>query len=357
MEQVAVNKSKKETIILLLLSTVFLIVSTYAWFSTNTSVRVNTLDIYVEAGEGLQISLDGLNWKTVIQSNEIIAEALKDTYAAHKNHLPEKMYPASTATHTDSSGYMEMFLGEAVLDDTKGSLTYGEYIITATKMSDERETASGYAAFDLFFKTNSDMDLYVQTDAGVYDIAADDSPNYGKGIENAARIGFVNQGDIPITDPRRDYALAAAAQGLQYTDFSDGRNVTIWEPNFDDHTENAKIDTYNFFGILDTDLIWDNEIFYDGVYANIASPILLNQNNATLYPQYFERIPDSRFFRTEKATRTDLRKTDIILYAGVTKVRVYLWLEGQDYDCQDSASGSDISFVLSFQGENVGTGP
>jgi len=57
---------KSESIILLLLTAIFLVVSTYAWFTTNITVRVDTLDIYVEAGEGLQISLDGLYWKTVI---------------------------------------------------------------------------------------------------------------------------------------------------------------------------------------------------------------------------------------------------------------------------------------------------
>ena len=32
------------------------------------------------------------------------------------------------------------------------------------------------------------------------------------------------------------------------------------------------------------------------------------------------------------------------LQAGITKVKVYMWVEGQDVDCENSASGSDISF-------------
>jgi len=179
MEKENTSQVKFKSLILLLLSAIFLVVSTYAWFTTNTQVRVNMLDIVVEAGEGLQISLDGLNWKTVIQSDEIIADILENTYAAHENHVPTQMDPVSTATLTDSNGFMEMFLGTAVLDDSTGSSTYGEYILTANKMTDDRNT-QGYAAFDLFFKTNSNMKLYLQTDAGVYDNAEDDSPNLRK---------------------------------------------------------------------------------------------------------------------------------------------------------------------------------
>ena len=36
------------------------------------------------------------------------------------------------------------------------------------------------------------------------------------------------------------------------------------------------------------------------------------------------------------------------LKAGVTKIRVYMWVEGQDVDCENGASGSDIKFDLQF---------
>lgn len=34
------------------------------------------------------------------------------------------------------------------------------------------------------------------------------------------------------------------------------------------------------------------------------------------------------------------------LEAGITKVRMYMWIEGQDVDCEDDASGSNIAFDL-----------
>ena len=34
------------------------------------------------------------------------------------------------------------------------------------------------------------------------------------------------------------------------------------------------------------------------------------------------------------------------LKAGITKVRMYMWIEGQDVDCEDDASGLNIAFDL-----------
>ena len=36
------------------------------------------------------------------------------------------------------------------------------------------------------------------------------------------------------------------------------------------------------------------------------------------------------------------------LKAGITKVRIYMWVEGQDVDCENSASGSDIQYNIQF---------
>ena len=40
------------------------------------------------------------------------------------------------------------------------------------------------------------------------------------------------------------------------------------------------------------------------------------------------------------------------LTAGITKVRVYMWIEGQDVDCENTASGTDISYNLQFTIDN-----
>ena len=36
------------------------------------------------------------------------------------------------------------------------------------------------------------------------------------------------------------------------------------------------------------------------------------------------------------------------LQAGITKVRIYMWVEGQDVDCENNASGGDLLYNLQF---------
>ena len=36
------------------------------------------------------------------------------------------------------------------------------------------------------------------------------------------------------------------------------------------------------------------------------------------------------------------------LSSGVTKFRIYMWIEGQDVDCENYAANSDIEYNLSF---------
>ena len=42
------------------------------------------------------------------------------------------------------------------------------------------------------------------------------------------------------------------------------------------------------------------------------------------------------------------------LAPGITKFRVYMWVEGQDVDCENSASGAYLTFKLGFKLDNEG---
>ena len=56
----------KVSLLLLLLAAVLLISSTYAWFVTNNTAKVSTINVKVETVEGLQISTDAAAWKAEI---------------------------------------------------------------------------------------------------------------------------------------------------------------------------------------------------------------------------------------------------------------------------------------------------
>ena len=337
-----INKHSFRPIAIMFLLAIFLVMSTYAWFTSNKLVKVNSLEIHVQASEGLQISLDATNWKALIETSEIMGDEVNNQYGANKNHIPDNMTPVSTATTTDpSTGFMNMYFGSVSLDAASS-----EYVITANKDTEEKGGNEGYIAFDLFFKINYDVYLYLEKTSDVVDIG--EGTRAGKGIENAARVGLVDQGNVSADSPLTGNALVSTAQGLRYTDYQDGRNVTIWEPNYLSHTEEAKTEVFNMYGISPSSSIWDSRIKYDGIYNEITEPpILLTQANEAQSPNYFKAIPDTRIVATP-ADRTDDADTGITLKAGITKMRVYMWLEGQDYDCGDSASGSDARFDLTF---------
>ena len=85
---------------------------------------------------------------------------------------------------------------------------------------------------------------------------------------------------------------------------------------------------------------------YDGVTSEIGSGdgVLIQNANSTNYPNYFRRIDVD--ISTPRNNGTNQKILD--LEPSITKIRVYMWLEGQDVDCEDNASYGDISFRLEF---------
>ena len=86
------------------------------------------------------------------------------------------------------------------------------------------------------------------------------------------------------------------------------------------------------------------KIAYVGVKSNIAKEnnVLLNSKDT----QYFADVtthesPESGIPEATRMGAFDIKQ-------GITKVRVYMWVEGQDVDCEDKASGGSLSFNLAF---------
>ena len=75
-----------------------------------------------------------------------------------------------------------------------------------------------------------------------------------------------------------------------------------------------------------------------------AAGITLAKANATDQADNFQAMtPD-----IQTTVGNQDAKELFTLEKGVTKVRVYMWVEGQDVDCENNASGGQISFTLQF---------
>ncbi len=322
------KKSKKNqkltSLILLLLVTVAgLSTATFAWFTSNKTVTISTLDVHVEAQNGIQISADAVNWKTVLANEDIVTG-----YGTDTNQLPTSMEAVSTSGKLDANGFMEMYYG------TIGSLDDGTQILTATKTTETKSQSGKFIAFDAFIKTETETDIEMTTSSNVV-------PKEGTrdmGLQNSARVAFVIEGNADITEE------TSVIRALSTTSDS---NVKIWEPNFDVHTNAGVIAARDTYGITTTTTN-ANRIAYDGIIApipeNLENPVLLSKSNATDNESYF--APATISYATAKNNASNVAV--FTLQPGITKVRVYMWIEGQDVDCENNASGTDISYNVQF---------
>ena len=81
--------------IFIFITTIILLVGTYAWFVGITTVTVTPFTITVSSGGGIEISLDGEHWRkgnealTVTQAAVTTTTATPDhAYEGHTNHWP-----------------------------------------------------------------------------------------------------------------------------------------------------------------------------------------------------------------------------------------------------------------------------
>ena len=319
------TKKRKRTFALLLLFLTFIlfITTTYAWFSTNRVVGIDTLNVHVQADGGLEVSTDAVNFKQVITVQDIIDA--KDNYPSSVNQVPYRMYPVSTGGVIDSNGYLEMFSGEAT--NTRGT----DFILVANKSLESNsfgeESEGRFIVFDLFFRTTNNKELYLSGNSSVT-YNGDSS----SGIENATRIAFLNEG-VSSDNAGSAQSLNGASEAL------------IWEPNYDVHTEYGVKNASDVYGI-NTTMTGGSLLPYDGVISTISSNdnVLITDANSSKYPNFFKRVNVS--FNTVASNTSNTKILD--LEPSITKVRIYMWIEGQDVDCEDNASYGDISFNLEF---------
>lgn len=321
------NKKKlnlRSSLLVLLLIAILLIASTYAWFTANTVVTISTLNVHVEAKGGLQISADGINWKTVLSNDDIAPDKLT-TYAANVNQIPETLEPVST-TGNVTDGKMDMFYGVVTAATVASDgIKLGDFTLTTSKENDTHGTTGKYIVFDAFLKVDTNQPLSLTKNSGVKaDTASDD-----RGLKNAARVAFV-----PSTDVAADGASTDAIQGLV-----PGGTAYIWEPNYDVHTA-AAVSAASSIYKQDTIQKGADPLPYYGVKAAITKPVPLNSKDTASFTEVTPSI------QTKEAN--DETKTVCNLSKGITKVRIYMWIDGQDVDCENNASGSDITYDVQF---------
>lgn len=326
----------KSSILILLLIAILLIASTYAWFTANTKVTVSSLDVYVEAKNGLQISTNAVDWKSVISNDDILTKA----YTGNVNAIPDTMEPVSTIGEVDTTtGFLKMYYGTVTSNEVTGNSEIIASQVTETAGGPDN-TNNKFIAFDLFFKVDADTDLQMTTGSNVVPQTDEDDT----GLKNAARVAFLNEGYAAAGSGADTYIALKGAQNLGAV-AEDNVSTFFWEPNADAHTTPAE-ESGDSFGI-DTDVTPVDCYGVKSAFTTVkdgTAKVLLSDAMTGANTDYFSKVTPS-YVTNETMTTTQI----FSLKAGVTKVRIYMWIEGQDIDCENSASGSYISYNLQIE--------
>ena len=345
------KRSLRAILLILLIIAVILIGSTYAWFISNNTAEVSTLNVKIETVEGLQISSNARDWTSTL-TNEMLTNAeyvgSSTNYSGAINQIPSILKPVSSIGKI-TDGKQEMFLGNVATSTSDAN--NGKYILTAIKETDVHGLNGNYIVFDMFLnlEASSSKDLYLQPGSGVTwneeKAKADTNKAYqdDKGLQNATRIAFIVEGNV---DTSQTEDASKAAQNKTYNQADADCGKYLWEPNSNTHTTNAinksldGKDTPKYTAEEQA----ANPVPYSGVKTEINknNDVLLADAKAANYSSFFSSVQPEIFTDTSFTQRKKL----MTLKPGYTKIRVYMWLEGQDMDCYTGASGTYLDFDI-----------
>ena len=343
------NRKMLLLIVAFLLTIVILSTSTYAWFTSNFTVSVQPIDVQVSSGSGIQISTDGEHWKSMVTLADI--QAGYSGTVSSLNKVPSgEMSPVSTVeAYYSNNAYpsdgLHMFKGTIVNDITDGTM-----YLNSEEELDTQTSSANYIAFDIFLKLDfKDEDgpqpVYFTSGTGITTYGA--ANTY---IEYAGRMGFVVQGNLASSNSPADFR---ALKGHTL--------VAIYEPNYDVHTSNGLANGRDNYGLQTTQANTyslqgnANAVPYYGLisafqYNSNATPDPNTHRNPTGVP--LNDTDSSRFDDVDPTYKTTASNNSTFLFTnlspGVTKIRVYMWIEGQDIDCENNASGGNVEFNLGF---------
>lgn len=317
-------------------TTVLLISASFAWFSVSLDVKVKFLDLVVSSDSGLFISLDAVNYSDSVEIS--IDSVIRDLKALYPNHTNQwaagGLWPVSSnGIRNSNMDKFDIYVGEVGRYKEK-NIRGKRFLGTMLAREDRANAANVYIAFDLFLKNVSGSpysdnlyleDTYIEYEEGTPDDVMEDMD----GIINSMRFGFIKIGSTSSKTPPK------IVQNLTCNNKCDG---IIYEPNSISHS-NGSIIAAAEHGITLVDET------YSPTYAIINEGEFLNHVNGH---EGTGIELDTDHFKLQK-TITDFENPIYSIPNGVTKIRTYIWIEGQDVDSLETNSkGSAIYISIGF---------
>ncbi len=303
------NTLKKRTFIsaiaMLVVSAIVLTSSTFAWFSMAKRVEVETMELNITSPDGVQLSGNANAFTTMLTLADLKGEttARWAAYEGNENNFPELVVPSSSTLFVDRS--LPVFYSGSIDDSGR---------IAATQVMSD--VGSGYVAFDLFVKVGADQKVFWSESS----INCPDNPE----VVSAMRMAVINCGTVAAKAEAAAILATVPQNALQ-------NRVAMYVPNADIHTDAS--------GYEDGATVPD--VYIDAPFTNRVPTG--NGNNIMQEAQYSSEPIGTKVLDGNMGTNAYFNAV-----TGVNRVRVYLWMEGNDVDCENSVAGATLNFNLVF---------
>jgi len=364
---------------------IFMAAATYAWFMGMQQVNVSLFEIEIAGTDSLALSLDGEVWDNVVTINK---DNFNDvSYTNNTNTWGGKgLIPVSSVGKMDTlASRMQLYEKQSF------TATAGGYRVLASLMDNHTDPTDsepdGYVAFDLFIRNYSgrayinelnsldEEAVYLTVDSAAVVSAAGVA---NTGIENSIRIAFAQIGRVhgETTNPATITGITCNPDTSGDPIYANGitgicRDASIWEPNDTKHVAGAigwyeascrertgavisAPGTYSGSPTFDCGTVTDGNYYPTyAVNGAIASSDNVDVYDGAEYNGYIATTKLTKFpyFTDTAKDKVDLERLEVFTLApnSITKVRVYIYLEGQDIDNYDFAAiGKAISINFGF---------
>ena len=360
-------------------SGVLLLAATYAWFYATLDVKIEFIKLTVSNNTGLFISLDGIDYSSTIDiSKDSIITNLTSKYPNQNNQWAGAgLFPVSSnGISSPDNPWFDMFSGSGKgesKEDTRIEAEYDRCVDACNpvcsklesdeaeltcfnqcvyKCDDERSyfgtevqldaaqlletrtnSASLYVAFDFFLKNVSGSpksdNLYF--DDGTSVMYNSEKYNDDDGVINSIRIGFVKIGSV---------TLKSSTDSIQGIACNNKCEMVIYEPNSTKHSDGSiHRATKRKIDLVDGIYIPTYAVIKEGKGLELA-----NGHEGTGIPLDIEHFSKQNTIKEE-----DFSKPIFEIPNAVTKMRAYVWIEGQDIDSlETSSNGGSINLNINL---------
>ncbi|PKK95889.1 MAG: hypothetical protein CVV59_01400 [Tenericutes bacterium HGW-Tenericutes-4] len=288
----------------IMFATVFAIITiTYSWYNRNTNVTISTISMSVTESSGILLSGNALSW-----TPSLITDGGTNSININQTVSLNSISTSGQVVNANMKFYTGEFSGNS----------FNTILLTGSSL---------YYVFDVYVLNSDNVPKYFTLGKESSVVSVND-----KGVELSIRSAFLNLGN--------------ANNALDAIDL-DGTGVSsinyIWEPN--STTRHQNISSYQ------TSYVPEGKVSYNGV--NMEATDLTLVNNLVVDVLGTPQQEAIEVITHDPIGAGDNDEITLLPASSITKLRVYIWCEGQDIDCVNSISAGRADLNFSFNSYDV----